>query len=210
MAQYSSAGMAVQTQGADFTRTPGVAVPRSNGVPDRAVAFVELEETAALLQDSYQDQIATQVQALTPLIEERTTPQQVQDFIAAAQTNLGRAEADTDIAPGQPLRLTINGHADLACASGIGTARICGLATQATPATHSAAFKVDDVLELPNWVAATGGAYLTPGAYYFLDPDNPGRLTLIAPTESGQVVALVGLALSPTAFAINSHTIFLL
>jgi hypothetical protein len=46
-------------------------------------------------------------------------------------------------------------------------------------------------------VAGTTGG-LSFGAYYFLDPATPGKITATAPTTTGQVNVLIGIALSTT------------
>lgn len=121
-----------------------------------------------------------------------------------------QAETDSSILAGQPLYLKSNGHADLAIANNIGTSRVCGLASEDAIASLSVTFKSGNTLELLDWTAVIGSVELTPGALYFLDPDNAGKLTTIAPTLAGQVVAMVGHALSFTTIAIEIQTIFLL
>lgn len=119
------------------------------------------------------------------------------------------AEADNSIVIGQPLYLKQNGHADLASAAAIGTARVCGLAVSNAVAATSVSYSPDGVIELANWTLITESVTLTPGAVYFLST-NPGKLTPTAPTASGQVVIAVGNALSSTKLAIELQSPILL
>lgn len=120
-----------------------------------------------------------------------------------------QAEADNSIQTGQPLYIKSNGHADLASAAAIGTAGVCGLALINAIATTSVAYSPDAVLELADWTLITGAVYLTTGAVYFLSPI-AGKLTATAPTELGQIVLVVGNALSSTKFSIEIQQPFLL
>jgi hypothetical protein len=126
------------------------------------------------------------------------------------QTDYESAEVDSAVLMGQPLYLKVNGHADLAQANAIATARVCGLAVADATATTAATYSPDGVVQRSDWTPITGTASLTPGTFYFLDPDLPGKLTTIAPELSGLVVANVGIALSATKLAIEIQPIYLM
>lgn len=120
------------------------------------------------------------------------------------------AETDVDVIVGQPLYLQSNGHLDLAQANAIATCRICGLALTDANATTAVNYSVDGTVDRADWTPVTGTVSLTPGAPYYLSPDEPGKLTTIAPETVGQIVALVGFAISATRFAIEVQTPILL
>ncbi|HEY9697019.1 MAG TPA: hypothetical protein V6D10_07135 [Trichocoleus sp.] len=124
-------------------------------------------------------------------------------------TDYQSAETDATVVVGQPLYVKSNGHVDLASASSIATAYVCGLAVSSASASLSVSHSPDSVLELSNWTAVIGSSTLTPGQHYFLSPI-PGKLTPIAPTTEGQLVVLVGTALSTTKLSIEIQTPILL
>lgn len=61
-----------------------------------------------------------------------------------------------------------------------------------------------------DWSAVTGTATLQARGLYFLDPATPGRLTTTPPTTPGQILQIVGVAVSPQLFALQLGVPFLL
>jgi len=106
--------------------------------------------------------------------------------------------------------MTANGHLNLAVASSIFTSRVVGLVVADTLSTHAVPYSPDTVIERSDWADIAGSAALIPGAAYFLDPVTPGKLTVIAPTETGQVVCPIGTALTPTKLDIEIQPFILL
>lgn len=108
---------------------------------------------------------------------------------------------------GQPVYSVSGTNVDLAQADAQGTIRVAGLVlSAAVSATNSGDILIDGVLvaTTTQWDAVTGQTGgLTPGANYFLDPANPGKLTTTAPTTVGEFVVRIGYALSATEFEIE-------
>lgn len=113
------------------------------------------------------------------------------------------AEADSDISAGQPVYLKATGHIGLAQANAIATATVAGFLSAAVLTGHAGTYLKNGPLILTDWMAITGTANLTPGAEYYLDADNPGKLTAIAPTAAGNFVCPVGQATTSTTLAIE-------
>jgi hypothetical protein len=119
-------------------------------------------------------------------------------------TAIQEAEADESIAPGQPVYLKPNGHAGLARANTIATARVIGLATAAAVSGSSLSYAVSGVVELVDWTAIVGGTVLSPGVFYFLSAQ-AGQLTITAPTSPSEIVTIVAQALTPRKLALKVH-----
>lgn len=56
---------------------------------------------------------------------------------------------------------------------------------------------------LADWSQIAGAVELTPKAYYFLSPTAAGKITKVRPTGAGQVVQIVGQAVTPFTFSIK-------
>ena len=80
---------------------------------------------------------------------------------------------------------------------------MCGVAISDAGATHSAQYTSNDAVERTDWTPITGTAALSVGSLYYLSPDVAGRLTTTAPTESGQIVVSVGMAISSQKLSIE-------
>lgn len=102
------------------------------------------------------------------------------------------------IVAGRPVYVLVGATIDLADADAIATAAVAIAAESIATATEGDC-QTEGVFEQSNWSAVidTGATTLTPGANYFLSP-TAGKITLTAPTGSGQVVQLIGTALSTT------------
>ena len=84
---------------------------------------------------------------------------------------------------GQPVYISGVGSVDLAQANAAATKNVVGLVGDASiPSGNAGAVQVDGTLASANWTAVTGSANLTPGAAYYLDAANPGKLTETAPS----------------------------
>jgi hypothetical protein len=103
-----------------------------------------------------------------------------------------------------PVYTKVDGTVDLAQADAVATVEVLGLVEDTTIATVTPGLiLVDGVLTatLGQWDAVTGASGpvgLTPGKVYYLDAVTPGMLTSVAPGTTGQFVARVGRAISPT------------
>lgn len=112
-------------------------------------------------------------------------------------------EVDTQVEIGTPIYLGINGHANAAQADSAATAKVVGLSLSSTAPTFSCTYITDGQVIRSDWTDITGTASLTPGAYYFLDPDNLGQMTTTAPTTGGDFVLRLGQAQSTTVFDVE-------
>lgn len=95
---------------------------------------------------------------------------------------------------------------DLARANASGTSRVIGLAIEGITAAATGLVQVNGVLSLTTgeWDAVfgtTGG--LTPDTTYYLDPASAGLGTTTCPTTVGQLVVILGIALSTTELSIR-------
>lgn len=94
-------------------------------------------------------------------------------------------------------------------ANAVGTSKVMGLLVEALADAASGYALTDGriVGTTAEWDAITGGTGgLTAGADYYLDPSTAGRLTTVAPSTDGQVLAPVGKAASTTDFDITVGT----
>lgn len=109
------------------------------------------------------------------------------------------ATADSQMAIGDVVYSSGNGHVDLAEASPAVNslkARAFGMVTNVKGSVIK--YRTTGVVENPNWS-------LEPQTVYYLSPTVPGGLTSTYPTASGQFVVIVGVATSPTQLAMNIH-----
>jgi hypothetical protein len=128
----------------------------------------------------------------------------MQQYILNTQSSGAyEAEVDTQVEIGTPIYLGVNGHINPAQADTIAASRVAGVSLTATLPSFSGTYTTDGQVVRNDWTAITGTASLTPGADYFLDPDNLGRLTAVAPTAVGEFVVRVGKAQSPTVFDVE-------
>jgi hypothetical protein len=108
---------------------------------------------------------------------------------------------------GQPVYSVSGTNVDLAQANAQGTIRVIGLTlSTAVNAANPGDVLIDGKLTATTtqWDAVTGqSGGLTPGVNYFLNPANPGQLTVTAPSTVGEFVVRVGYALSATEFEIE-------
>jgi hypothetical protein len=77
-----------------------------------------------------------------------------------------------------------------------GTRPLIGLVAVDLAPMMAGAVVLSGALTFPDWGLATGSAALVPGSRYFADDAVPGLLTPVAPTQSGRVLQLVGIAIS--------------
>src|SRR5208283_4210790 len=112
--------------------------------------------------------------------------------------------ADASVAViGAPVYAAGNNTFDFARANSQPQATVIGLVKDASIApAASGNVQTDDVFTATTaqWDAVVNGESggLTPGATYYLDPANAGKLTATVPTTAAQYVAKVGVAISPT------------
>jgi len=127
----------------------------------------------------------------------------VSEVDVISQTN-GNAGA---IVIGTPVYTTVADTVDKAKADAYATSEVLGLVKDASVAAgQPGMIQTDGVLTATTgqWDAITGQVGgLTTGAIYFLSPTTAGHLTSTAPSATGQLVARVGKALSPTELEIT-------
>ena len=110
----------------------------------------------------------------------------------------------TAMTMGQPVYVSGADAVSLAQANAIATAKVVGLVKDASAAAGAAAnVQHSGVLEVMDWTTVTGSASLTPGARYYLDAVDPGKLVEIAPNATGEYVIAIGRALSATEMLIE-------
>lgn len=102
---------------------------------------------------------------------------------------------------------------DKARANASGTSRVIGLATEGISAAATGTVQVNGVLSLTTaeWDAVfgtTGG--LTPDATYYLSAATAGLGSTTVPTTVGQLVVILGIALSTTELLIRISELILL
>jgi hypothetical protein len=108
---------------------------------------------------------------------------------------------------GAPVYISGSGSVAPAQANGLATSGVLGIANQiiAPSATGGVVVMGPLVLTTAQWDAVVTGESggLTTGSLYFLDPVAAGKLTATAPSTPGQVVTLIGRAMSPTTLVIT-------
>ena len=117
--------------------------------------------------------------------------------------NMESGESSENIPAGAPVYVDSNGKVLRAQADSVTTSFVLGLARETMSPGATGPIQTDGVLSLASWADVTGSASLTPGARYFLDPDNPGKLTTTPPTTTGQTVVAIGKAISATDLEIS-------
>lgn len=129
----------------------------------------------------------------------------VEDYLLNALSSVAPYEAETDSGTvlGSPVYMTNAGHVDLAQANHPLTAAVVGFAAGTFSPMTSAQFIAEGKLSKADWTPVIGVASLQTGKVYFLDPDNPGRMTAVAPTAVGEFVVRLGRAVSTTVFDIE-------
>lgn len=127
---------------------------------------------------------------------------------------LTNGEASTALVLGMAVYASAAGAVKRGQANALSTAGIVGLVYDASiTAAATGQICVGGLVTgtTVQWdaVAGTTGG-LTFGTLYFLDPTTPGKITSVAPTTVGQVVAPVGRALSTTDMEVFIGTTVLL
>lgn len=112
--------------------------------------------------------------------------------------------------------------AGMACAvhsSGVGVVKASaadntkiavGLIKTTTADTFAGDVQTEGLFTLTDWTAVIGAATLAAKATYFLSPTTPGMLTATPPTTTGQVVQIVGTAVSADTLDLTMETPILL
>jgi hypothetical protein len=120
-------------------------------------------------------------------------------FDARTATN---AETTAPLTAGTPIYTSGSAAVKRAEANDVATSEAIGIWMDASTAPAASGVYAAGgvaVVTTAQWDVVTGGTGgLTSGSKYYLDPSGPGKLTLTAPTAPGQLVVLVGRALSPT------------
>lgn len=72
----------------------------------------------------------------------------------------------------------------------------------ATPG-QKVAVMTQGIVNISNWIYATGTKYLTIGAVYYLDQNGSGKLTTRVTSKQGRYILKIGTAISPTELDID-------
>jgi hypothetical protein len=107
------------------------------------------------------------------------------------------------IRAGQALTADPSGSGVLVSYASSTAAPCCGLAFTDVDPLAAVTVRTGGQLTLADWTLAVGTPTLAPRGVYYLSPDLPGHLTLVAPTAAGQVVQQIGIALSLNVLLIN-------
>ena len=108
---------------------------------------------------------------------------------------------NTSASAGQPVFMHSDGSVTLAQADAISTSDVVGIIESVT--SPIGYLRADGYITLADWTIATGGASLTPGDLYYLNESSPGMMSTTPPIVSGEVVIVVGRALSTKTLAIE-------
>lgn len=120
------------------------------------------------------------------------------------------AEFDSNAEIGMLLYISSNGHVDLAQADAEATSEVAGFAVESVNATEQGHYVTDGQVTREDWTVVTGTALLSPGALYYLDVNNPGRMSTTWPEAVGESLVIVGRALTQTVFDIEINPPLLL
>jgi len=110
---------------------------------------------------------------------------------------------------GAPAYIASSNTANLAAASDGTKARAVGLVTQAASVNEATIVQTDGSLNIADWTAVIGDAFLTPGSVYFLYTAN-GQMSRTPPTGDGEVVVTMGIAVTTTKFDIEVNEVAVL
>ena len=120
---------------------------------------------------------------------------------------VSNGEASVALVIGTPVYVFAAGSVKRAQANALATARVFGLwVDTSTAAAGNGNVGMNGLLvaTTAQWDAVTGQTGgLTPGSAYFVDSATVGKLTATAPTTAGQVVSVIGIALSTTDMELN-------
>jgi hypothetical protein len=115
--------------------------------------------------------------------------------------------AGSPVVQGAPVYVTGSGTVAPAQANGFSTSGVLGIANALIAPSGIGGVVVTGplVLSTAQWDAVVTGESggLTSGTLYFLDSAVTGKLTATAPSTPGQVVTLIGRAISPTTLIIT-------
>lgn len=99
-------------------------------------------------------------------------------------------------------------NVDKAQANSINTSKVLGMVTNTTVASSAIAtiqntnvFTFDNTTQVDAIADTTGG--FTFDTYYYLDPNNAGKLTSVIPTDYPNCLVRIGLALSTTSIKLD-------
>lgn len=103
---------------------------------------------------------------------------------------------DVDVVAGNAVYIKSNGNLAKVIADGSIVPRIAGMVITNTDAGGGAPYKMEGLVDLPNWTALTdqGQTSLSQGSFYYISPTNAGKITASAPTTVGQYVVQIGYA----------------
>lgn len=109
----------------------------------------------------------------------------------------------TQLYPGQPVGTHTSGTGIVrANASAVGQKAAIGIVAQGIQVSVSGLVQTEGIIEVADWTRATGSQYLTPGSDYYLST-TLGKITRTAPSGAGQILQLVGHALTQTKLDIR-------
>jgi hypothetical protein len=112
-------------------------------------------------------------------------------------------------AAGQVAQATVSGAYDLAIASGINSSSALGLALASASAAAAVSISAGYVT-IADWTGATGVAALSPKATYYLSATSAGNLTTVAPSNTGQCVVKIGVAINTQTMLVEIEKPYLI
>lgn len=110
----------------------------------------------------------------------------------------------TTISAGMAVATHSSGTGIVLASAANNTKPCVGLVRADTLNAVSGTVQTDAILTMADWTDVTGSATLTRGTYY-LSPTTPGMLTQIAPSVVGEVIQVVGYAISPTELDLSPN-----
>jgi hypothetical protein len=128
-----------------------------------------------------------------------------QDSFASAQRGVLSA-ASASVALGSPIALLPDGTLTAAAVGDYEHANVVGLALISANPGKMVIYTADGAITQPDWASVSGASALTPGARYFVDGLQPGRISSSPPAGTGVFASIVGRATSSRSLEIEIAT----
>lgn len=117
-------------------------------------------------------------------------------------SNRYEVTANEAVVVGQPVYISGNNTVNLASASDVTTSKVFGLVIVGATANNQASVVSEGSVEQADWTSVTGTALLTPGSIYYLSTAI-GEMSVSPPDGEGEVVVMLGTAVTTTKFDVN-------
>ena len=112
---------------------------------------------------------------------------------------------DSGTVKGNVLYVSGDDHLDLVCADAFETSIPVGLSLGDYSPGQSGEYTTGGPISVDDWTLVSGSADLQPNTIYFVSPIDPGKITTVCPSATGQYVIIVGTALSARMLNIEIH-----